>query len=219
MFVYNDVTRDSRVLREAATLVAAGHRVTIMGRHGPDEREITRHERDGFDIVLVPIPHRWRTWVYRYRRPWRMYGLVRRRFFHHLMRGPAGWIRAVAFLGVAILVAIASLVRLPFIAISGGFNPPKHDSTIDWLIRWRYGVLGWNRAAAAEAPPADVYHGHDLTALPAAVRAQRHDTVGCSSTTATSRSWTRGRTSTGRAGARRSCAGSNAGRPGTRRPS
>jgi glycosyltransferase involved in cell wall biosynthesis len=172
MFVYNDVTRDSRVLREAATLVAAGHRVTIMGRHGPDEREITRHERDGFDIVLVPIPHRWRTWVYRYRRPWRMYGLVRRRFFHHLLRGPAGWVRAVAFLGVAILVAIASLVRLPFIAISGGFNPPKHDSTIDWLIRWRFGVLGWNRAAAAESPKADVYHGHDLTALPAAIHAR-----------------------------------------------
>lgn len=173
MFVYNDVTRDSRVLREAASLVAAGHRVTIMGRHGPDEREIARHERDGFDIILVPIPHKWRTWVYRYRRPWRMYGLVRRRFFHHLLRGPAGWIRAVAFLGVAILVAIASLIRLPFIAISGGFNPPKHDSTIDWLIRWRYGVLGWNRAAAEQAPKADVYHGHDLTALPAAVRAQR----------------------------------------------
>jgi glycosyltransferase involved in cell wall biosynthesis len=172
MFVYNDVTRDSRVLREAATLVAAGHRVTIIGRHGPDEREVTRQEHDGFDIVLVPIPHRWRTWVYRYRRPWRMYGLVRRRFFHHLLRGPAGWIRAVAFLGLAILVAIASLIRLPFIAISGGLNPPKHDSTIDWLIRWRYGILGWNRAAAEQAPRADVYHGHDLTALPAAVRAK-----------------------------------------------
>ena len=175
MFVYNDVTRDSRVLREAATLVAAGHRVTIMGRHGPDEREITRHERDGFDIVLVPIPHRWRTWVYRYRRPWRMYGLVRRRFLYHLVRGPAGWIRSIAFIGVAILVAIASLVRLPFMAISGGLHPTKHDSTIDWLIRWRYGILGWNRDAAAAAPAADVYHGHDLTALPAAVRARaRH---------------------------------------------
>ena len=173
MFVYNDVTRDSRVLREAATLVAAGHRVTIMGRHGPDEREITRLDRDGFDIVLVPIPHRWRTWVYRYRRPWRTYGLVRRRFLHHLMRGPAGWVRSIAFLGVAILVAIASLVRLPFMAVSGGLHPTKHDSTIDWLIRWRYGVLGWNKAAAAEAPIADVYHGHDLTALPGAVAAQR----------------------------------------------
>lgn len=172
MFVYNDVTRDSRVLREAASLVAAGHQVTIVGRHGPDEREITRREHDGFDIILVPIPHRWRTWVYRYRRPWRMYGLVRRRFFHHLLRGPAGWVRALAFLGVAIVVAIASLIRLPFMAISGGFNPQKHDSTIDWLIRWRYGVLGWNREAAAVAPRAEVYHGHDLTALPAAVRAQ-----------------------------------------------
>jgi glycosyltransferase involved in cell wall biosynthesis len=65
------------------------------------------------------------------------------------------------------------MIRLPFIAISGGFNPAKHDSTIDWLIRWRYGVLGWNRAAASAAPKADVYHGHDLTALPAAVRAKQ----------------------------------------------
>jgi glycosyltransferase involved in cell wall biosynthesis len=102
-----------------------------------------------------------------------MYGLVRRRFLHHLGRGPAGWIRSVAFLGVALLVAIASLVRLPFMAISGGLHPAKHDSTIDWLIRWRYGILGWNRDAAAGCPAADVYHGHDLTALPAAVRAQR----------------------------------------------
>lgn len=31
MLVYNSVTRDSRVMREAATLQAAGHRVTVVG--------------------------------------------------------------------------------------------------------------------------------------------------------------------------------------------
>ncbi len=172
MFVYNDVTRDSRVLREARSLVDAGHAVTIIGRPHPDQRQITRDARDGFDIVLVPIPHEWRTWWYRFRKPWRMRGLIQRRILYHAHSGPAGWIRAVAYVGVAILVAIASLLRLPFIAISGGLSQTRHDSTFDWLIRWRWGVLGWARAAAAASQVADVYHGHDLTGLPAAVRAQ-----------------------------------------------
>jgi glycosyltransferase involved in cell wall biosynthesis len=173
MFVYNDVSRDSRVLREAASLADAGHRVTVIGRpRSADERAITRQTTDGFEIVLVPMPHEWRRWWYRFRKPWHMHGLIQRRLLHHLGRGPAGWIRAIAYVGVAVIVAIASIVRLPFIAISGGFAQTKHDSTFDWLIRWRWGVLGWARTASAAAPPADVYHGHDLTGLPAAARAQ-----------------------------------------------
>lgn len=173
MFVYNDVSRDSRVLREAGSLADAGHQVTVIGRpKSPDERQITSQQRDGFEITLVPMPHEWRRWWYRFRKPWHMRGLIQRRFLHHLGRGPSGWIRAVAYLGVAVLVVIASLIRLPFIAISGGLSQTRHDSTFDWLIRWRWGVLGWARAAAAAAPEADVYHGHDLTGLPAAVRAQ-----------------------------------------------
>ena len=35
------------------------------------------------------------------------------------------------------------------------------------------GTLGWAREAAAAAPAADVYHGHDLTGLPAAIRAAK----------------------------------------------
>ena len=46
MFVYNDVSRDSRVLREAASLADAGMRVLVVGRpKSPDEREITRFAR------------------------------------------------------------------------------------------------------------------------------------------------------------------------------
>ena len=173
MFVYNDVSRDSRVLREAASLAAAGFDVTVIGRpRSPDERQIARQHRDGFEIVLVPMPHAWRRWWYRFRKPWHMRGLITRRLRHHLGRGPAGWVHAVGYIGVAVLVGIASLVRLPFIAISGGLGQTKHDSTFDWLIRWRWGVLGWAGAAAAAAPKVDVYHGHDLTGLPAAVRAQ-----------------------------------------------
>jgi glycosyltransferase involved in cell wall biosynthesis len=176
MFVYNDVTRDSRVLREAKSLADAGLRVTVIGRpRSPDERAITRQARDGFEIVLVPMPHAWRRWWYRFRKPWHMRGLIVRRFTYHLRRGPAGWLRAIAYIGVAIAVAVLSVIRLPFIAISGGFSQTKHDSTFDWLIRWRFGVLGWAGTASAAAPAADVYHGHDLTGLPAAVRAsERH---------------------------------------------
>ncbi|HEX7950165.1 MAG TPA: glycosyltransferase [Candidatus Limnocylindrales bacterium] len=172
MFVLNDVSRDSRVLREARSLVDAGHQVTIIGRpHSTDQREVTRQERDGFSIVLVPAPHAWRAWVYRYRKPWRMRGLIARRFRYWLGQGPAGWVRSVAYVGMAILMVIASIIRLPFIAISGGLSQTTHNSTLDWLIRFRFGSLGWARVAAAAAPHADVYHGHDLTGLPAAVRA------------------------------------------------
>ena len=44
---------------------------------------------------------------------------------------------------------------------------------LDWLAMWRFGTLGWARDAAKVAGPADVYHGHDLTGLPAAVYARR----------------------------------------------
>ena len=43
---------------------------------------------------------------------------------------------------------------------------------LDWLAMWRFGNLGWARAAAREAGPADIYHGHDLTGLPAAIFAR-----------------------------------------------
>ncbi|MEA2608920.1 MAG: hypothetical protein QOJ75_1163, partial [Chloroflexota bacterium] len=176
MFVYNDVIHDSRVRREAKSLADAGLTVTVIGRpRSPDERAISRERRDGFEIVLVPMPHTWRTWWYRFRKPWRMRGLIRRRIGYWSGRGPAGWVRLIAYVGVAIGVAILSAIRLPFIAISGGLDQTKHDSTFDWLIRWRWGVLGWARTAAVAAPDADVYHGHDLTGLPAAVRArERH---------------------------------------------
>jgi glycosyltransferase involved in cell wall biosynthesis len=176
MFVYNDITRDSRVLREAKSLAEAGLSVTVIGRpRSPDERHITREQRDGFTIQLVPMPHVWRTWWYRFRKPWRMRAWIGRRFMVALRRGPTGWPKAVVFVGVAIGTVVLSLFRLPFIAISGGLSQTNHDSTFDWLIRWRFGVLGWAGTASAAAPKADVFHGHDLTGLPAAIRArERH---------------------------------------------
>ena len=53
-----------------------------------------------------------------------------------------------------------------------GGAPGSRMDGLDWLAMWRFGNLGWARAAAREAGPADVYHGHDLDALPAAVFAR-----------------------------------------------
>jgi glycosyltransferase involved in cell wall biosynthesis len=49
---------------------------------------------------------------------------------------------------------------------------------LDWLAMWRFGTLGWARDAARIAGAADIYHGHDLTGLPAAVLARRRHNPG-----------------------------------------
>jgi glycosyltransferase involved in cell wall biosynthesis len=63
--------------------------------------------------------------------------------------------------------------RLWSILRRAGNAPGSRMDTLDWLAMWRFGTLGWARAAARVAGPADVYHGHDLTGLPAAVAARR----------------------------------------------
>jgi glycosyltransferase involved in cell wall biosynthesis len=50
--------------------------------------------------------------------------------------------------------------------------PGSRMDGLDWLAMWQFGNFGWARAAAREAGPADVYHGHDLDALPAALFAR-----------------------------------------------
>lgn len=199
MFVFNDCRTDSRVLREAGSLAAAGHDVTIVAR--PTDAASTvgeREERDGFAIVRVPIPpgHRlFRLWL---RYPWRItnWAIPRaRRGFHRM---PGG----IADIGMAALALVASVplsaVRGPFYllaryrnrsagavatgASSAGAAPApqgparaRRPSPVEWLVRWRWVITAWARAAASAAGPADVYHGHDLTGLAAAVAAaDRH---------------------------------------------
>ena len=68
MFVYGDVTHDSRVLREAETLASGGFAVTVVARPSDTASTIGRTtRRDGFDVLEVPIPGGWR-------RPWRILG-------------------------------------------------------------------------------------------------------------------------------------------------
>lgn len=133
MFVRNDVTVDARVLKEAATLTAASHAVTIVGttRPGTPDR-IEREARGGFEIVRVPLP-RWRRWWRWLRAPSRLVSRLRRR----------------------------------------DARPGERMDAFDWVAMWRFGTLGWAKAAARAAGPADAYHGHDLTGLPAAVNARR----------------------------------------------
>ncbi|HTS14843.1 MAG TPA: glycosyltransferase family 4 protein [Candidatus Sulfotelmatobacter sp.] len=139
MFVLNDCRSDTRVLREAAALTAAGHAVSIMAR--PTDPLATTGDgesRDGFRIIRVPIPGRLRR-----------AGLAR--------AAPAG-----------------ASVGSP--ACRRGVSVPLAGPAVDglaWLVRWRLGVEAWCSAAAAAAPPADVWHAHDLNTLPAADRAAR----------------------------------------------
>ena len=63
--------------------------------------------------------------------------------------------------------------RLWSIVRRRGGPPGSRMDGLDWLAMWRFGTLGWARAAARAAGPADVYHGHDLTGLPAAILARR----------------------------------------------
>ena len=63
MFVLNDVTKDARVLKEAASLVAAGHVVTIMGLLPADSALPELEERpEGFTIMRTPYPTGRESW-------------------------------------------------------------------------------------------------------------------------------------------------------------
>ncbi|MEO5941177.1 MAG: glycosyltransferase family 4 protein [Candidatus Limnocylindrales bacterium] len=68
MFVFDDVTHDTRVRREATSLAANGHDVTIIGRPREVTSTTTEESRlDGIRVLRVPMPSRWR-------RPWRFLG-------------------------------------------------------------------------------------------------------------------------------------------------
>ncbi len=178
MFVYNDCTTDARVLREAASLVRAGHSVTIMARpKDVTSKEMEREWRDGFEIVRVPLPTGWKRWYILARYPWRGRWWVRFRLLFDLRRGPKGWAELVWLLPVTVAWLGWTAVRTPFNLLFRKLRAGQRPGgdTIDWLTRWQWSIGGWARAAAAVAPEADAYHGHDLSGLPGAVAASaRH---------------------------------------------
>ena len=177
MFVRNDVTVDARVLKEAATLTGRRPRASRSSAPaGPDgPTGVEREQRDGFEIVRVPLPN-WRRWWRWLRAPSRVWSMVRRRS-----------IRA---------------------------RPGERMDGLDWVAMWRFGTLGWARAAAREAgagrrlsrPRPDRAAGRRVRAAGA--------TVGGSSTTATSCTSSRRRPLGGRRGrSTGSPAASRRGRP------
>jgi glycosyltransferase involved in cell wall biosynthesis len=184
MFVYNDCRNDARVLREAGTLVAAGYDVTIMARPtNTASKEVEREERDGFEIVRTPIPRRTssRTWVW-IRQSWRTKGWIARWIAFRIKRAvvhprPRTWWNALlaVLFGVVIFpwAVLQRFVSLILQVLRRDRFPGA--PTLDWLVRWRQTILAWGNASAEAAPLADVYHGHDLTALPAAIAAARRN--------------------------------------------
>jgi glycosyltransferase involved in cell wall biosynthesis len=181
MFVFNDCRNDARVLREAGTLAAAGHDVTIVARPTDPASPVgDREEREGFEIVRVPVPWAWRRrWMY-LRSPWRGMNRLRSVFEYGVRHPiPKGWLAAVLAIGLGLLALPWLVFRLATHYLwrawrrARGSPPPSGPDTLDWLVSWRFSILGWARAAGAAAGRADVYHGHDLTGLPAALEAAR----------------------------------------------
>ena len=154
MYVQNDATHDSRVLREAATLVSAGHALTVLATtRTPDEPDGSREERDGFTIVRVSIPRPDRARIELIRAPWRARGIVAR-----------------------VVLAPWLIVRGAWVAIvNRGLGRPVRMGWLEYVRRWRQETLGWCRLAVRHAPVADVHHAHDMEALPAARAAARRD--------------------------------------------
>ena len=177
MYVLNDVTRDSRVLREARSLAAAGHEVTVIGSlRTPDEPEGSREAGPGFTIVRLAIPQGQPWWIGYARAPWRSMRPAVAALRHAVRAGR--WPRGLA-------LAAGIVVSLPWIAVRSAWyaivnrllGRPVRLSGLEYLRRWRVETLGWCRAAVAHAPPADVHHAHDMEALPAARAAARRDHV------------------------------------------
>lgn len=174
MFVYNDATHDSRVLREAHTLQGSGHDVTLVAIPREVNSVVVERETvDGIDVIRVPVPRGWRrnwTWV---RWPWLVYRRAVWTLPRSIAQGPRGWPRAAQIIAIVVLCAPWLVLRGTFyVALSPRRQPGAPPGVVDWLLSWRLSAMGWARDAARLAPVADVYHGHDLHGLAAAARAQ-----------------------------------------------
>jgi glycosyltransferase involved in cell wall biosynthesis len=175
-FVLNDVRHDSRVLREAATLTAAGHPVTIVGRTvdpqaAAPERTTTAA---GGPLIRVPVAGGWLRWALLARHPSRLPGALASAAAGDPLRVAAGVLVSAA---LAIPGAVAA-IPIVLVAAAVRVIPPLDAAWrgISWRLAWRFAVLPWARAAAAAgreaAPAATIFWAHDLRALPAAIEAQ-----------------------------------------------
>jgi glycosyltransferase involved in cell wall biosynthesis len=178
MFVRNDAARDVRVRREATSLAAAGYRVTIVAL-GAKSGQLPARERFGeVEIIRVVPPSAWRAqWEDVRYHPWRLARRSLREVRRPANRAPGPVLRALATMVLLVPALPYVAVRAAIYAASGRkrLEPNRPDDVWDWLVRWRFSIVGWARLAADAAPIADVYHGHDLNGLPAAVAARRRN--------------------------------------------
>ncbi len=179
MFVLNDGRSDSRVLREADSLAAAGHAVTIMARTDPPYAAGVTLERrpSGVTIVHVPVATGRLRWLLLLRRPRLLAAALRTTVADRARRPPSGWLELAALLLVGVVAApfaLAALLVLRLGRSAAAALPAVERAWLadGWRLQWRYAIGSWARAAAAEAPAADILHAHDLSALPAAVAAR-----------------------------------------------
>jgi glycosyltransferase involved in cell wall biosynthesis len=181
MFVLNDCRTDARVLREAATLAAAGHVVTVVARTtDPYAARGDEESRDGFRIVRVPVAAGILRWLLLGRRPRTALREAVAAFGAALRRPPRGWIAAAGAVLVAILLAVpaalAAAALLVLQRLTRTLRPLRTAwSGLEWRLQWRFGVMPWTAAAVAAAPAGDVFHAHDMRALPAAVAARARE--------------------------------------------
>jgi len=162
MYLFSDPSHDGRVLREAQSLANAGHQVTILARIHSENRG-SLPSIQGVSFVDVPPPAGPWFAATLIRRPWRL----------------GRWV-VVSWLGIrrlrpaALGRAIGATLVAPWVALGVLWHRVRPEGTagdglLDYLLYWLSSILPWCRAAAAVAPPADVHHAHDLSALPAAV--------------------------------------------------
>ncbi|HLX34232.1 MAG TPA: glycosyltransferase [Candidatus Limnocylindrales bacterium] len=150
--------------------------MTVIGSNLPGETKLSREDVDGYTIIRVPIVQGtawWATWL---RAPWKLVALGLRSAGRNLLRGPRGWLRAVAVLVVVLVSAPWIVLRAGWYGVvNKGLGRPLGFGGVLLIRRWRAEILPWDRAAVAAAPTADVHHAHDMEALPAAHAGARRD--------------------------------------------
>lgn len=174
MFVYNRCTTDARVLKEAATLAAAGHDVRVLAVL--DQTTALDEERDGFRIVRIdrdPIHYRILKWVRRLSWIARRGAAEaadrietseqrRRSPLTTLVFAPLGLaIRTVKPLWRPLAAAIRAFERLTGRAL---LYPHKPLMFLDYYRR---------AYALVRGDPPEALHAHDLNTLPVAAALAR----------------------------------------------
>ena len=183
MFVYNNFKNDARVLKEAKSLVAAGYSVTVVALL--DKTTQPYEEKDGIRIIRVtpnPLHQRilysWRSSVESFKET--SIGQAIKPIWKSLRAEETGGVELQQestqengkLLAVAKPVEHTQAKKRDIKALI----KQRIRSEIPLLYRFLSFVDFYDKAFKAIAnEPADIYHGHDLTALPVTYQAaQRH---------------------------------------------